>query len=427
MKAATVPASIPRSSTFAVRIDGAPAEVYGAGPADFVLLSGDEAFTLEIALPRPTKAAAVHPLRLGIPAAVINGSTVRISFDKPINAYVEIAGFKPLFLFASPAETDRPDPAAPGVRYYGGGRVYDEGVLTLHSGETLYVEAGTVLHACLFADHAENIRICGGGVIDGDGIHHQMVLMSHCRNCRIENVTLVRPHNWMVLLGGCDGILVDNLHEIGEVVCSDGIDMVGSSHIEVRGCLLCNNDDCVVVKAQKDGGYTRTGNANWGENVHDIHIHGCSFYNLGAGNAMEIGFELRSDVIEDVVFEDLDVLAAHQNAAVFSIHDGDHATVRHILYRDIRVEHYWNKLVDFRIMQSRYTKDDEPGHIEDVRFEHIQCVPNVFNTPSIIGGFDPQHRVSGVVFEDFRLGDHAVRSAHELQLYTVCADGIEFR
>ena len=228
----------------------------------------------------------------------------------------------------------------------------------------------------------------------------------------------------MVILGGCEGAVVDNLHEIGEVVCSDGIDMVGSRHVEVRGCFLVNNDDCVVVKAQPRP-YSLP-EANWGADVRDIRIHGCAFLNLGAGNAMEIGFELRSDLVEDVVFEDLDVLAAHQNAAVFSIHNGDHALVRRIRYRDIRVEHYWNKLVDIRILRSRYSKDPEPGRIEDILFERIRCIPNHFNTPSLIGGFDADHRVKNVVFRDFRIGGEPVRSADELQLYTNRADDISF-
>ena len=120
------------------------------------------------------------------------------------------------------------------------------------------------------------------------------------------------------------------------------------------------------------------------------------------------------------------MLAAHQNAAVFSIHNGDHALVRRIRYRDIRVEHYWNKLVDIRILRSRYSKDPEPGRIEDILFERIRCIPNHFNTPSLIGGFDADHRVKNVVFRDFRIGGEPVRSADELQLYTNRADDISF-
>lgn len=430
MIAHTVPATVPRSSTFAVRLNGSPVEVYATGVADFLLVEGDESFALDIALPRPAAGKAiVKPLRLGI-APEVAGASVRCVFSAPVNASIEIEGFKPLFVFASRPETDRPAPDAPGVHYFGGGGVYETDLLRLGSHETLYIEGGTVLRACVVAEDAEDVRICGCGVLDGTrpagaGVR-PLVTFSHCRDCRIEDVTFVRPTNWMTLLGDCERVAIRNLHEIGEVVCSDGIDVVGSRDIEIDGCFLCNNDDCVVVKSMTKG-YSGGSRATWGDNVHGIRVRGCSLHNLGAGNAMEIGFELRSDLVEDVLFEDIDVLAAHQNAAVFSIHNGDHALVRHIRYRDIRVEHYWNKLVDIRILRSRYTKDSEPGRVEDVAFEHIRCVPNIFNTPSLIGGFDSAHRVSGVVFDDFRLGDHAVRSADELELYTNCADGIEFR
>ena len=427
MTAYRVPAAVPRSS-LAVRIDGAPAEVYATQTADFLLLSGDGPFVLEIDLPSAPHSAAVRPARLDL-TPELDGATIRIPFPRPLNASIECEGFKPLFLFASPPETFRPDPDAPGVRYYGGGRVYDEGTLRLASGETLYVEGGTVLRATIIAENATGIRICGHGVIDGSLVPpsraHPLVTFSRCRGCRVENVTLVRPSNWMLVLGGCDGVRVDNLHEIGEVVCSDGIDIVGSRDIDVGGSFLVNNDDCIAVKSMPVP-YLKLPGTDWGGDVRAVRIHGCSFLNLGSGNAMEIGFELRADLVEDIVFEDIDVLAAHQYAAVFSIHDGDRALVRRIRYRDIRVEHYWDKLVDIRILLSRYSRDPERGRVEDIAFERIRCIPNRFNPPSLIGGFDAAHRVSGVAFRDFRIGDRPVLSADDLQLYTKQADGISF-
>ena len=422
-----VPDTVPQSS-LAVRIDGAPAEVYATQTADFLLLSGDGPFVLEIDLPSAPRSAAVRPARLRL-TPTLDGSTVRIPFPRPLNASIECEGVKPLFLFASLPETSRPDHDAPGVRYYGGGRVYDEGTLRLSSGETLYVEGGTVLRATIVAENATGIRICGHGVIDGSLVPpskaHPLVTFSRCRDCRVENVTLVRPSNWMLVLGGCDGVRVDNLHEIGEVVCSDGIDIVGSRDIDVGGSFLINNDDCIAVKSMPVP-YLKLPGADWGGDVRAVRVHGCSFLNLGSGNAMEIGFELRADLVEDIVFEDIDVLAAHQYAAVFSIHDGDRALVRRIRYRDIRVEHYWDKLVDIRILLSRYSRDPERGRVEDIAFERIRCIPNRFNTPSLIGGFDAAHRVSGVAFRDFRIGDRPVHSADDLQLYTKQADGISF-
>ena len=410
----------------AVWLNGRPVEVHATDTADFVLVSssdGDAELTLQP--PVPVTQAEVRPRRLGVMTEVRDG-TVRCRFSRIVNAMVEMPGTKPLLVFALPERPDAPRPGDPGVRYFGGGSVHDAGVLRLESGETLWIERGTVLRATVVADGAEHVRIGGGGILDGTRPGaHPMVILSRCRHCRIEDVTLVHPTNWMVVLGGCEDVAVENLHEIGEVVCSDGVDIVGSSDIEVRGSFLMNNDDCVVVKAMRRG-YSHLGEACWDARVRGIRIRGCSLYNLGAGNATEIGFELRTDLVEDIVFEDLDILAAHRNAAVFSIHDGDRALVRGVRYRDIRVEHYWDKLVDIRILRSRYTKDDEPGRIEDIAFEHIRCVPNVFNTPSLIGGFDAKHRVRGVRFDDVRLGDRVVASADDLELFTRRADDIVF-
>jgi hypothetical protein len=44
------------------------------------------------------------------------------------------------------------------------------------------------------------------------------------------------------------------------------------------------------------------------------------------------------------------VIAAHGEGGVFTIHNGDRACISRVLYEDIRVEHFYDKLVDFRIM-----------------------------------------------------------------------------
>jgi len=79
------------------------------------------------------------------------------------------------------------------------------------------------------------------------------------------------------------------------------------------------------------------------------------------GQAMEIGHELRTASVRDIRFRDCDVLAVHGHGGVFGIHNADRATVSDVLYENIRVEHHYEKLVDFRIVKSRWSKDDQRG------------------------------------------------------------------
>ena len=430
MTAYDIPDGIPHSTLFTVKIDGKPIDVASTAAADFVTVAVDGSFVVEVSVPDKINKVQVRPLRMGI-EPILEGETVRLTFTGPGNASIEIDGLKPLFLFANPPQLHRPDPRDPAVRYYGGGIVHDVGVIELHSGETLYIEGGTVLRGALHAVDATKIRIAGHGILDGSydsAINRrQMIVLENCRDSIIENLVLIRPTSWMVVLGDCDAITVRNLKEIGEVVCSDGIDVVGSRDVLIEDCFLSNNDDCVVIKSTSLRGAEKRGLRNWRKDVARVTTRRCTLLNFGSGNTMEIGFELCTDVVEDVVFEDIDVIGAHQYAAVFSIHNGDRAIVRNIRYENIRVEHYWNKLVDFRVLHSRYSRDKERGQIQNVLLKNIRCIPNTYNTPSLIGGHDATHTVDHVVFEDFFIGEDKVLNGDDLHLFTKQASGIVFR
>jgi len=87
------------------------------------------------------------------------------------------------------------------------------------------------------------------------------------------------------------------------------------------------------------------------------------------------------------------------------------------------------KLIDFRIFESRWSKDKERGQIRDVTLRNIDVVISIYNpgyTVSVIGGCDGQHTVSGVRLENLRLNGKTVRSADDLPLFVNQATGIVF-
>jgi hypothetical protein len=145
---------------------------------------------------------------------------------------------------------------------------------------------------------------------------------------------------------------------------------------------------------------------------------------------MEIGHELRTGSVRDIRFRDCDVLAVHGHGGVFGIHNADRAMVSDVLYEDIRVEHHYEKLVDFRIVESRWSKDEERGQIRNVTLRNIDVAISVFNpgySCSLIGGLDAQHRIEHVSFENFRRAGKPVTCADEMDLYCKQSNGITFR
>ena len=272
------------------------------------------------------------------------------------------------------------------------------------------------------ASGARDVTIRGRGVLDGSFCRHsghvRMILLNGCRDARIEDLTLIQPTTWMAVLGDCEDVHVRNLHELGQVISSDGIDVVGSRRVTIEGCFLRNNDDCVVMKSLPLDRYLPAGGRDTCRDVEDVLIKDCTFWNDPAGNVMEIGFECCTAHMRRITFRHIDVLAAHGQGAVFSIHNGDRAAISDVLFEDVRIEHFYESLVDLRIFPSRYSQDEERGQIRNVTFRDVQAIPDLYNTPSLIGGYDAAHTVSGVHFENFRLGNQRVLDGDALHLFT---------
>jgi hypothetical protein len=187
--------------------------------------------------------------------------------------------------------------------------------------QTLYIEGGAVVKGCLRTIGAQNVTVRGRGVFDGSYYQRgresrRSLLFEHCTGVRVEDIIMIEPSMWMVVLGGCRDVHVRNLKQIGEVIGSDGIDIVGSSDVLVEGCFLRNNDDCVVIKAVA---FRRNDvDIAWNNDVENVLVRDCVFINDRGGNATEIGYELRCDHVRNVTFRNCDVLSVHGHGAPFA-------------------------------------------------------------------------------------------------------------
>jgi hypothetical protein len=345
---------------------------------------------------------------------------------------LEIEGKPKLFIYANPPEKNVPDANLPNVKYFKSGQVYEVGLLQLHENETLYIEEGAVVRGCIRATSIRNVRIAGYGVLDGSfyrrGIDaHRSILFEDCQNSVIENIIMIEPQSWMILLGICKNVTVRDVKELGLYSGTDGTDIVGSKHIRIENCFFRNGDDCIAIKSFQTNKFDAT--LDYSKDVEDIEINGCSFIAFG-GQAMEIGHELRTDSIKNIRFINCDVLGSHDFGGVFGIHNADRATVSDVLYENIRVEHFYNKLVDLKIIKSMWGKDNERGQVRNVTFRNIDVSLSIFNpgySVSLIGGYDANHTIENVTFDNFRLNGVKVTDADQLDLYMKQASGVSFK
>jgi len=417
------------SQTYAVTVAGNAVACLDAGKADFASWEMAQPGEVVIRVDGGAIGAAISPLSRNI-RPVVNGETLTFPITEPGHFCVVLPNRKPLFLYIDAPDENLPEPGGRQVRYFGGGRIHDAGQIDLFSGDTLYIERGSVVRGNVVCRDAAGVRICGGGILDGSyhdnvsGEFVRSIVFENCRDVAVEGIIMVHPTTWMLVLARCEHVVVRGLKQIGSCMSSDGIDICGSREVLVERCCLRNDDDNIAVKSL----LTPDGH-DWRGDVADVIVRDCTFLNGQPGNVMEIGYELSADRVGEVLFEDIDVIQANGDGAVFSIHNGDRAVVENITWRDIRVEHYWDKLVDLRIVHSRYNRDESRGYIRNIRLEKIQVKGSIYNVGcsiSLIGGFSADHEVSGVRFEDVFLNGKKVTDGDAIDLHLRHATGLAF-
>jgi hypothetical protein len=428
------PAGEAASDDFSVRIDGQPVFVYlarvSAMPvnqvwpgyqrpmdqtelASFAYFDMNSPVQVEITSRKPIEQVTLRPLSYGIQAHV-TGQTISFRLERPCQVVVEVNDWhNALHLFANPPETAQPAPDEPNVRFFGPG-VHEAGVITLHTDETLYIAGGAVVYGRVYAEQADHVRILGRGILDASKLQREdgggaMLTLRECAHAQIEGIILRDPHVWTVMPAGCRDVHISNIKLVGLWrYNADGIDVVNSQDVLVEDCFVRSFDDSLVVKGLDHyDPYTR-----FGSGVRNVVWRNCVVWN-DWGRGLEIGAETQAPAMEDLLFENCDVI--HFVHRAMDIQHGDRALVRNVRFDDIRVEEpiiegakiaeeTYNPadlgfLAELIIYFTMWNKDPERGRIEAVLFKDVQVL-----TPSTlltnIVGYDAAHGVSDVTFQN---------------------------
>lgn len=360
---------------------------------------------------------SIRPLGLNLSAC----NDFYVNTDK--KAIVEFKNHKPLFIFTYKKETvDKVD-----YTYYFEKGVHNVPDIVLKENESIYLEAGAVLKAHISADNSDGISISGRGIIDTTEIgakKHRMIKLIECNNISVCDITLIGAIDWSLVPIHCENVRVSGINIITWEVNGDGVDIVGCKNVSVSDCFLHCADDCIAVKAND---YDDDRGCN---NCEDIKIEKCIFWNTQPGNAMEIGFETRCDEISNILFSDLDVIHCEyegwESGGVFTIHNGDRALIHNVKYVNIRVENAKQKLFDFKVLLSRYSKDEIRGFIKDIIAENIYFYGEHM-PPSIFRGTDNQHGVKNVKIKGLYHNDKAKNSLLSSHFITESGSEVIFK
>ena len=395
-------------------------------PMTYFDFSGTVELDIEMpGLGKPVEKAAVLPLSAGIVPTVEDGR-VRFTVTEP-GQYTVIYNDsvnKATHIFANPLETDAPDPDDPTVWYIGPGE-WTMDAIALKDGETLYLSGGAVLHSIVSVAEAENVRICGRGIIDGSdypawnqsGSYARVPIdLNHAKNVSVEGIILANSNCWNFNSFSSSHVTVDNVKIISGRQNGDGFTFQSCTDHTVTNSFARTWDDSLVIK-------------NYSGSTQGITFRNMQVW-TDLAQSMEIGYETDKGLtldpeICDVLFEDITVLY-NFHKPVISIHNSDDAFVHDITYRDIVVENAMmqgdngrnKELIEMTLQKSGWsTVTDEFGSIDGVLIDGLSVLNTVDGKvpASRFSGHGPDNRITNVTLQNVTILGRQITDLSELK------------
>lgn len=393
---------------------------------NFVSLETDEALNFEITPAEPFEKVEILPESLGIVPDVSTDGKISFTLSKSAYFTVEPYGRRnALHIFADPLSSYNVSVNDENVIYFGKGE-HDVGTIELTSNQTLFIDEGAVVYACVKAMDADNISIIGRGILDNSRnkeiIHTEMnvenntsavknakrihtVQLEYCNNIKIEGITIRDSLVYNIRPLACSGIDISNVKIIG---CwrynSDGIDMHNCVDVRISNCFLRTFDDSICIKgfdcyysgdveeAVQKAMY-RNGKAY--DVFKNVVVSDCVIWN-DWGKCLEIGAETRAEEICNIVFENCDII--HVNSSVLDCDNVDYADVHDVVFRGINIRY------DDTTEPPKIQKSDADCYVNDEPdYAPMVIHISVIYHPEYSAGGNKRGKNRNIAFDDIRL------------------------
>jgi len=344
--------------------------------ASFVNLVSDEPATLTVIAHRPHEKILLKPYSKGIVPVEEDG---KITFTLPAEGQfvLETDSYHHCLYIFNSRPIPCSDPAS--VTHYFGPGIHMPGKITLHSGESVYVDKDALVYGCLFAEDAEDIHIFGNGLLDDsseeridigcyEAYTNGNLKFYDCRHLRIEGILCRNSAIWCLNLFHCFDVAADGIKIFGQWrYNTDGVDIVNCQDIVIRNSFIHSFDDAVTIKGIDR--YAHTNNEN-------ILTENCVLW-CDWGKTCEVGIETACREYKNITFRNCDLLRAGNTA--LDIMNGDCAEISGITFEDIRVE------VDAFNTCSKYQSTDET----------VYDLQDTIEIPALIRFSNPRFRNRG--------------------------------
>ncbi|MBP5638975.1 MAG: hypothetical protein J6X55_05835, partial [Victivallales bacterium] len=392
------------------------------GAEGFLTLECSESVDLLLEFPSEIRSAKFRPSLRNPLDVIFSGHQVTFTLPKPRYGVLEVnygEAELPHFtvymlvdpIIASPAdprwlapgvhdEIDYETPGTlafkPGVHYLPGGR------LRPVSNHDIYLAPGAVLKCGLTCEKGENIRIYGSGIFDGTltvrnpgenwkgRADDAFIHFFEGRNIVWDGPMIFNSPFWNMVPEGTYDMTIRHHKAITWAVNSDGVQPRSCVNLLIEDCFFKCSDDSIAIKTRRASGM----------HSHHITVRNIVTWN-DAGSALEIGHTSQADLLEDVVFENIEVVRTP--GGLCHIYLIDHSEVQNIRYENIYLEGNFGKgrEINFTISQNFYSTDDTRARIRHVKVKNLH-VENAFQGASLCG-FDEEHRIEDITVDGIYL------------------------
>jgi polygalacturonase len=245
-------------------------------------------------------------------------------------------------------------------------------------------QLGNCRRALVYAEGAKNVRIQGGGTINGnargvgdwngnkikEALRPMAIFLTASENVVVENVTVKDAATWAVVLMEVEHAVVRGLTvstDLGPT--HDGIDIVDGHDVLIENSTVTSGDDSICLKSGSAKG------------TKHVVVKNCQTKQSGVANGVKFGTASVGS-FEDIVIEDVSI--ANAQAAAMAVESVDGAKISNVTFRRITTDNVGTPF--FVLLGSRDRNPKRVGSIDGVTFEKIKGTNMRYPWGSVITG-----------------------------------------
>lgn len=229
-------------------------------------------------------------------------------------------------------------------------------------------------------------------------------------NVTLENIIIHDAFSWTLVFDSSDSsvardVVIDNNRHVAN---TDGIDIMGSSDIEIDHCFISTADDGLCIKAPRTQGHdsiTTEDPQMSMKGTKDIRIHDCAVCSVM--NAFKIGTETYFDIsnveIKDCTFFLSDIYPG--GVSGISIESADGSNISDIKVSGLKMKDIMCPLFICLNRRKKFGSDAATGSISNVSIMDIEA--EGAEIPSLLTGFAAPDGEKGylrnILVEDFHV------------------------